>query len=629
MINLFTVIQEQFPDFVRADYPAFVEFVSTYYKWLEIQSTASNLKGVIDIDTKVEYLSVNLLYNALAIDMSLFTHQIIVGVTSGAKAIVRGYKTETTSHTFYIEYITVDIKFINNETFYVEKDLITPANNIIRATILPTNAVGAIPTLFVNAFKKQLDVYNIFDGAPQYNVRLLKNIRDIYLAKGSEQALVYVLQTIHGAPNTVIRYPSEQILRSSDGRWQQESFITVSTNVGTFPTTVTKFTLFDPTQTTSRTIVVTRFEQFSGNIKRLYFNKIAALTVDVGQVINIVDQNNAIVFVGVVIASPNSININVGGAHWQLGQLITLDGSEKDSLARVTSVDDTGKILKLEIIDYGYNHANFQTFNVSPYPSRPLTRDFYDLTTTVVNDNPVTLTHSFVMADSTAGTYETMKYTKTAPGPVVTITSQQLTSTPPDTLIDYNLTMSQWQQSKAVIYFKTGGLTTLPGAWADNKGQLSNEYIRLEDNYYYQQFSYVIDSDAHPDSYIQLTNKLHPAGLLRFTNYGLIDDFATAGLNPDISLQIFPLTLNLFDTITIVDTTLNKTITRVQTPETIVIDDVTGYYAVVAKSPPSDVVNMTAAHVGTPGPTISYFDVVNYMAGGDDYTSNELILNIV
>lgn len=623
MINLYNVIAEQFPNFVRSDYPMFIEFITAYYKWLDIQSKSSGLRHTTDIDSTLDYVVVELLYNAVAIQPLLFEHQIVVGVTSGARAIVRQVKTHTTSHTIYVDYITSDAKFQNSEVLYVEHDDGTPSNNLTRATVVASNATGTVPNLFIDSFEKQLDVYNIFDGVQNFNARLLKNIKDIYAAKGSEQALAYILTTIHGGLNTVIRYPSDQILRVSDGRWNQESFITVNTNTGTFPQDPVKFKLFSLDQLTSQEINITRIESFTGNIYRLYFKNIRTLSVNVGQVINIVDINNNIIFIGSVINSPSTINIYAGGSHWQLGQLITIPGTEKDSLVRVVGVDGIGKILQLEIIDFGYGHANFQTANVSPYPSFPLTRDYYQITTTITTNVPgVTASHNLVIADSTIGTYETMKYTKGS-----TVTSQQLTSTPSNNLIDYNLSVDQWHQSKAVLYITNSALATLPGYWADNKGQVSNEYIRLEDNYYYQQFSYVIDSDVIAQNYVELTNKFHPAGLIRFTNYAAITDFTDAGIVADISLQIFPLTLNLFDVGIIDDSFLVKNFTKAPPNETVVTSD--SHAATFIKGSEGitgDTIDMSAAHIGSQQPSIFYFDVVNYAI--EDYAATELYLNI-
>ena len=50
MNNLYTIIHDQFPEFVRADYPAFVAFIQEYYKWLDAQGPGK-LGQIVDIDT--------------------------------------------------------------------------------------------------------------------------------------------------------------------------------------------------------------------------------------------------------------------------------------------------------------------------------------------------------------------------------------------------------------------------------------------------------------------------------------------------------------------------------------------------------------------------------------------------
>ena len=55
--DLHLIVSEQLPEFVRADFPTFVEFVKTYYRWLSTQSVG-NIETVVDIDrTPVQFVS--------------------------------------------------------------------------------------------------------------------------------------------------------------------------------------------------------------------------------------------------------------------------------------------------------------------------------------------------------------------------------------------------------------------------------------------------------------------------------------------------------------------------------------------------------------------------------------------
>jgi hypothetical protein len=52
-MNLSNIVPNQLPEFVRADYPAFVEFIQAYYKWLT-ENYILSVEDVVDIDNTVD-----------------------------------------------------------------------------------------------------------------------------------------------------------------------------------------------------------------------------------------------------------------------------------------------------------------------------------------------------------------------------------------------------------------------------------------------------------------------------------------------------------------------------------------------------------------------------------------------
>lgn len=53
-MQLSRLVPQQLPGFVRAEYPAFVEFMQAYYDWLETTNFANSLTKLTDIDTTVD-----------------------------------------------------------------------------------------------------------------------------------------------------------------------------------------------------------------------------------------------------------------------------------------------------------------------------------------------------------------------------------------------------------------------------------------------------------------------------------------------------------------------------------------------------------------------------------------------
>ena len=544
MANVHNIVNKQFPEFVRTDYPAFVDFIEAYYKWVDIQST-DKLEDIVDVGTKTFVIKIQPTYNSQPVNLIDFVQEIVVGVTSGARAYVK--KTIPANGdapiTFYVEYITADARFVDSEEIYVEHDSEDPSANTIRALLLAANATGTLPSQFIDSFKAALDVNGTLNSVVPYNTLYLEKIREVYTAKGSEQALLFLLKTAYSAVDAVIKYPSENILRASDGQWVQETFLTVETVYGDIPTTID--TMFIEIGNNVQRVPVTRFEVVSPTILRLYFKSSLTIPVTEGQYVQIRNAQNIIVYYGSVVRSPATIAVMNGGKNWQLGQVIVFPGTVRDTVTRVTSIDGVGAIKTLEIVEYGYTHMEYQTVTVSPYPNKPL-GIAYDILPEILTEQPLAIKYVLTVQEnlmSTSdlivaynGTYFLQDYVYASESyngdPVVAVTH---VSAPTIQIDQTGLTIEQWFDSRATLVFQYGTTTTLRGRWLDSKGQVSNSEIVLQDSFYYQQFSYVIDTDVNPTQYVNVANVVHPAGLKLFTN-----------LNLTTSIEIVPTALTVY-----------------------------------------------------------------------------------
>ena len=80
----------------------------------------------------------------------------------------------------------------------------------------------------------------------------------------------------------------------------------------------------------------------------------------------------------------------------------------------------------------------------------------------------------------------------------------------------------------AIIKFSNAAIAQYTGEFTNNKGFLSDD-IYLQDNYYYQQYSYVIKSGLQIESYRNIVNKtVHPAGMIFFGQFEITNEFDLA-----------------------------------------------------------------------------------------------------
>jgi hypothetical protein len=77
---------------------------------------------------------------------------------------------------------------------------------------------------------------------------------------------------------------------------------------------------------------------------------------------------------------------------------------------------------------------------------------------------------------------------------------------------DFEISLDSPNGGTQIINFMTGAIYSYPGQFADSRGKLS-DVNRLQDNYYYQNYSYVIKSGIATNTwYNTVKNTAHPAG---------------------------------------------------------------------------------------------------------------------
>lgn len=359
MNGLYLLVKDQFPDFVQADYPAFIEFVQAYYKWMSALNP-DTIQRLLDLDTTQEE--------------------------------------------------------------------------------------------FVQYFRKQYDVYGITRPASPFSLRYLTNIKEFYTTKGSEQGLVTALRALSNIDSS-IEYPSENILRPSDGRWSQEAFILFTLAVGDLPQQVER--IFVSINDTQLEVELSRYERITSTTARMYFKKSKLWPATTNQIITIRDATGEAICAGLVTPTLSSLAIAAPGQDWQLGKVIVIPAVGRNTVARVAKIDAVGAVQRLEVIEFGFPHTENSTFTSYPKPTTP---------------------------------------------------------TP---------------ESALTVELKFGPSVSLIGRWLDESGQVSNEAIRLQDSFYYQQFSYVINATSPLADYYDTAAAFHVSGTKAFAIYNLTTSIDT------------------------------------------------------------------------------------------------------
>lgn len=354
----------------------------------------------------------------------------------------------------------------------------------------------------------------------------LKILRTIYESSGTEKALRLAFQAIFNE-SIKVTFPGESRLKASDGMWVREKYITLDTKFGAIPSGAIRMTFSnasgDFSFETTRTEVI-------GTTVRCYFQSYTKLTFDVGQRVFHYDGNGNMVYAGDLIRSPSYLSIISPGRDWQIGQVVVIPGSNQNTIARVTGINAIGGITGVEIVEYGNTHVNGQIITVSPYPNRPASSTVV-VDSVLTQASPPIYTHNISISEYveklsenvvgisdslSVNSYFLEDYVDSYVGH--NVFAQQIITSSSTTVEDTgSLTIEEWLASRATLSYQYSDVVTLRGYYLNEQGQISNQTIRLQDNYFYQAFSYLIETNQDISKYESLLNITHPAGSKHFS----------------------------------------------------------------------------------------------------------------
>ena len=170
----------------------------------------------------------------------------------------------------------------------------------------------------------------------------------------------------------------------------------------------------------------------------------------------------------------------------------------------------------------------------------------------------------------------------------------------------------------ATVEYVFDVVTDTVGKWLDDTSKVSNPSIRLEDNFYYQQFSYDVLSELNPTTYKSVAELLHPSGTKLFTTFVVNTNI---GVVP-IAVTSFPfIRSDLIDNVYIADTYIPKEFTKFLVD---VVDPLESI-AFNLTRPISESVSVTTAEGGTAVLTGAYA-ASDYFA--ETYSVSETLLVI-
>lgn len=422
-----------------------------------------------------------------------------------------------TDHEKFVQFLTNYYEFLDqNEN----------VNDYIRNIVSFMDIDSTTETLLNDFFEELRDMPYVMVADKRL---LAQHILDLYSAKGSIDSFRLLFRILFNEAITV-SFPSEKILRASDGRWSQQSFVELLTVFGDIDTQLIRDIEFENEFGRFR-IKPTRVEQISDTRHRIHYDSRKRVFIKNDQLFYIYDSARLKEYVGQIQRAPAKIIIQDGGKFWQVGSIVTIPGTTKDTLARVTRVGPDGEIIGIEILEYGSGHAENQIFILSPFPNKPTGSDI-SITSTLVSFSPLVYDHVIEINDYMQGFNESVVGTAVEIGDLSyfaeeyaseeynAVTKLEVTSIaqPPieSEVPNDDITIQDWLDSRATLVYTYDYVVKERGFYTADNGLISNSEIRLQDGFYYQLYSYVIQTTKNLDDYKKALALIHPSGMRYF-----------------------------------------------------------------------------------------------------------------
>jgi hypothetical protein len=195
---------------------------------------------------------------------------------------------------------------------------------------------------------------------------LISRIKDLYLAKGSESSYKLLFRILFNKDIT-LQYPSTQMLRASDGKWNQDVSVFVKILIGSPQDIVGKLVDVVTQSKVVRVLVdrrqyveveVDRAIRISDDTYEFIIDRRFFGIISVGDTLRYLDNNNNLVFNGLILPTTSTLKVEAPGTGFKVGDLYNINNFQGyGSIMKVSEVNSTGGITQAQFIKYGTGYT--------------------------------------------------------------------------------------------------------------------------------------------------------------------------------------------------------------------------------------------------------------------------------
>ena len=370
-----THIQHQLPEFIQADHPDFAKFVKVYYQFLEsAEISFSEVNNYLRQETTSVNFVVDENDDKIVLEDSnvkFVVGETITGQTSNATATVLVDDVDDGARLF----ISSQNRFIIGET-------VTGATSNSSGTIstYKANPISSVQQLlnytnvdatlfeFLDRFRDSFLEGMVDNLNANVNKRnLVKNIRDLYVSKGTKKGHELFFRLLLNEEPT-ITFPTDNLIRVSDGKWTRKKIMRVLGVSGNVTDLVGQTITGQTSLATAIPVSVVSFREANTTIIEIEIDEETTTKTFIdGETIKgtsaITDGDVSFTLLSVVART----TINDGGQYYTPNQRITVgsvSGSSNTCAAKVETIT-SGSVDDILIDAAGQNYEIGDTINFS------------------------------------------------------------------------------------------------------------------------------------------------------------------------------------------------------------------------------------------------------------------------
>ena len=365
---------------------------------------------------------------------------------------------------------------------------------------------------YIQFFKNELDIFG--DTYANINQRLfLRKIKQVFTAKGVESSYSFLFKLLYGK-TAEVTYPWDQVLKASDGKWQQEMSLFVDISSGDPNILVgNRISILGVNQKIK--VFVEKVRHIEDNVYEVFIDRYYYGDIKVGYNIEFGTVT------GTILPTTVKYTVALPGIGFKVGQLITATTVSNGRLItlkfKITRVNSNGGIVNIATIDFGYGY----------------TSDFYFIQTSgTINSNSTIsgtkndVTQYSISNDTLVKQYADYGYVLSPDYVVLPYTDPTYAATFLQQFYQDSINAQGPNPNYLLIKFDKGAVAKYEGHYVTNDGFLDDD-MYLQDSYRWQKYSYLITVDEKLETYKSLIKSyLHPAGTALFGEYQIQNNYA-------------------------------------------------------------------------------------------------------